>query len=217
MHYFNSDCNMKLIDMIDRNREEAFTALEIGCDCGANLLEIRNRFPNATVYGSEINEAAARVASHVASVQVNNIEEQNFTFENSFFDYILFGDVLEHLHDPLRAIQYCRGFLKEGGCIIASIPNLMHISVMEKLLQGNFTYTETGLLDKTHIHLFTYNELLRMFAVGGYEVEDVQAVIYSVTAEQKALIGRLLEIQSGASGVMYEAFQYDVRARKVHA
>lgn len=212
MHYFNSVCNVGLIDMIDRNREDSIRVLEIGCDCGATLLEIRNRFPNAIVYGSEINEEAAKVASHIAHVQVNNIEEENLSFERGFFDYIIFGDVLEHLHEPLKTIQYCKGFLKKEGCIIASIPNLMHISIMEKLLKGDFTYTETGLLDKTHIHFFTFNEILRLFEAGGYKVENVKTVIYPVSIEQGELIDRLLELQSGASRFMYETFQYDVYA-----
>ena len=55
------------------------------------------------------------------------------------FDYIIFGDVLEHLHDPMAALAYCKDFLKEEGRIIANIPNVMHISVIEELLKGNFT------------------------------------------------------------------------------
>ena len=87
-----------------------------------------------------------------------------------------------------------------------------NISIMEKLLKGDFTYTETGLLDKTHIHFFTFNEILRLFEAGGYKVENVKTVIYPVSIEQGELIDRLLELQSGASRFMYETFQYDVYA-----
>ncbi|MDE7223966.1 MAG: methyltransferase domain-containing protein [Acetatifactor sp.] len=213
MHYFNATYNANLVDLIGRDKDAPISVLEIGCDCGATLLEIRNRYPQAAVYGIELNEQAAMVASHVANVQKNNIEEQNIDFSPHAFDYIIFGDVLEHLHDPLKTIQYCRGFLKDGGYILASIPNLMHISVIEDLLQGNFTYTETGLLDKTHIHFFTFNEIVRMFNAGGYEVEDVRTVVFPITAGQEVLLGRLLELQKGTSRYMYEALQYVVCAR----
>lgn len=213
MHYFNTIYNANLVDMIARDSRAQISVLEIGCDCGATLLEIRNRYPQAAVYGVELNEKAAIVASHVASVQVKNIEEQNLEFATQAFDYIIFGDVLEHLHDPLKTIQYCRRFLKDEGYILASIPNLMHISVLEGLLRGNFTYTETGLLDKTHIHFFTFNEIVRMFNAGGYEIEDMRPVIFPVSAEQESLIVKLLELQRGASRHMYESFQYVVRAR----
>lgn len=213
MHYFNTIYNATLVDMIVGDRGARISVLEIGCDCGATLLEIRNRYPQAAVYGVELNEKAAIVASHVANVQVKNIEEYNLEFAPQAFDYIIFGDVLEHLRDPLNAIQYCRRFLKNEGYILASIPNLMHISVVEGLLRGNFTYTETGLLDKTHIHFFTFNEIVRMFNAGGYEIEDMRPVTFPVSAEQESLIVKLLELQRGASRHMYESFQYVVRAR----
>lgn len=217
MRYFNAVYNTNLVDMIAGSGEEPFNVLEIGCDCGATLLEIRNRFPLAKVYGIELNEKAALVASHVADVQVKNIEEQGLAFAPQTFDYIIFGDVLEHLRDPLETLRYCRGFLKEEGRILASIPNLMHISVMEDLLRGNFTYTETGLLDKTHIHFFTYNEIAKIFETGGYAVEHVKTVVFPLSVEQEQLIDRLLELnlQKDTLRFMYEAFQYVVCARIV--
>lgn len=212
MHYF-SPFNAYLVDLIHRDREASFSVLEIGCDCGATLLEIRNHYPCAALYGVEINERAAAVASHVANVRQKNIEEQDLDFDHHAMDYILFGDVLEHLHDPLETLRYCGRFLKEEGYILASIPNLMHISVMEKLLEGNFTYTEKGLLDKSHIHFFTYNEIVSMFKAGGYEIETVASLISTVTAQQETLIDRLLELSGGTSRHMYETFQYVVCAK----
>lgn len=213
MHYFQTMYNEYTINMITKDRDAAFSVLEIGCDCGATLLEIHNRYPNATVCGCEINEKSAAIASHVANVQISNIEEQKLDFAPHSFDYVIFGDVLEHLHDPLQTIQYCRRLLKTEGYILACIPNLMHISVIEQLLQGNFTYSETGLLDKTHIHFFTYNEIKKMFETGGYKIEQLEALTPPITMEQESLIDRLLEVQSGASKFMYQAFWYVVRAQ----
>lgn len=84
---------------------------------------------------------------------------------------------------------------------------------MEKLLQGHFTYTETGLLDKTHIHFFTYNEIVKMFEDGGYKVEKVKTIVCPISERQEDLIRKLLKVQKGASKFMYEAFQYDICVR----
>lgn len=213
MHYFNFQCNESLVDMIQEEDDKAISVLEIGCDCGATLLEIKNRYPLANVFGSELNEKAAKIASHVADVIVNNIEDENLPYSENTFDYIIFGDVLEHLHNPKRTIEYCRKLLKKDGKIIACIPNVMHISVIEQLLSGNFTYTEMGLLDKTHIHLFTYNEIVRMFIECGYEAEEMEMRTISITEEQKVLIEKLLAIGKGSERFMYEAFQYVIRAK----
>ena len=214
MHYFNGCYNNALISLIEEEREAEISVLEIGCDCGASLLEIRNRFPNARLYGSEINAKAAQVASHFAQVAVNNIEEKNLPFSGKKFDYIIFGDVLEHLHDPLEALAYCREFLDREGCVLASIPNLMHISVMEEILRGDFTYRESGLLDKTHIHFFTYNEMLRMFLKAGYETEKIVVNTYPMSERQKQLTDGLLALDARAERFMYETFQYIVRAKR---
>ena len=67
-------------------------------------------------------------------------------------------------------------YIKQNGVILASIPNVSHISVLAPLLAGNWTYTEYGLLDKTHIRFFTFNEMLRMFLKAGYSISKVDRV-----------------------------------------
>ena len=213
MNYFNTMYNERIIEMIKDDKDAEINVLEVGCDCGATLLEIQNRYPNAHLYGSELNEKAVQIASHFAVTAVNNIEEENLMFESGMFDYIIFGDVLEHLRDPLRTIQYCRGFLRKGGSIIASIPNLMHITVMEGLMNGNFTYTDKGLLDKTHIHLFTFNEIVKMFQAGGYIIKDIKSLVLSISKKHNELIDRLLDCGGDAERWMYETFQYIVCAQ----
>lgn len=215
MHYFNGSYNDALISLIEEERGAEISVLEIGCDCGATLLEIRNRFPNVRLYGSEINGKAAQVAGHFAQVAVNNIEEKNLFFSGEKFDYIIFGDVLEHLHNPLEVLVYCRELLDGGGCVIASIPNLMHISVMEQLLRGDFTYRESGLLDKTHIHFFTYNEMIRMFQKAGYEMGKVVTNRYPMSERQKQLTDGLLTLDGRTERFMYETFQYIVMAKRI--
>lgn len=205
--------NEKLIQPIERGENEEISVLEIGCANGGTLVEIKNRYAQAQMYGIEINEHAAALAGHFAEVAVGNIEDKNLPFHNKVFDYIIFGDVLEHLHNPLEILKYCRGFLREEGCIIASIPNVMHISVMEQLLKGNFTYTEWGLLDKTHIHMFTYNEIIRIFDEAGYEIEKMDSTKESISDRQEKLIDSLVALGRGSEKFMYEAFQYIVRAK----
>lgn len=212
MHYFNSAGNHNLINMIEHDSADAINVLEIGCDCGGTLLEIKNLYPNANVYGSELNEKAAQIASHFATVTVNNIEDADLPYSPGMFDYIIFGDVLEHLRDPYKTIQYCRSLLKNDGCIIASIPNLMHISVVSDLLKGNFTYTETGLLDKTHIHFFTYNEIQKMFQTCGYQITKMGTIIFPITTLQNKLIDQLTGLHD-TPRFMYETFQYVVCAK----
>lgn len=213
MNYFNRTPNSYLTDLIKEDKEAEFHVLEVGCDLGATLLEIQSRYPNSKIHGLEINSAAVNIAKCLADVKEGNIEEENVPFEEKF-DYIIFGDVLEHLHDPQKTIRFCKEkLLKEHGRIIASIPNLMHISVMQQLLSGRFEYKDMGLLDRTHIHFFTYYEILLMFQKEGFIMEEVQTTMMSLTEEQEKLKMKLLEISQNVEMHMYDTYQYVVKVR----
>ena len=81
------------------------------------------------------------------------------------------GCIRAFIFDPWAVIKKVKPYIKENGVILASIPNVAHISVLAPLLAGNWTYTEYGLLDKTHIRFFTFNEMLRMFLKAGYSIK----------------------------------------------
>ena len=213
VRYMNVSGNFDMIScfagMDDIDRE--VYVLEIGCDCGGTLFEIKRIFKNAHLYGTDINDNALRFASEFANVKVNNIEEKNIDFGIKF-DYVIFGDVLEHLRDPLGALIYCKEILCKGGRIVASIPNLMNIGVVKDLLDGNFTYRDTGLLDRTHIHMFTYREIIRMFENdAGYKIEKM-SMNTGASKEYDDLIDSLVNL-GDAERFMYEAFQFQIVAR----
>ncbi len=213
MNYFNLAPNRNLANMIDEEREAQIRVLEIGCDLGVNLLEIKNKYPNSQLYGLEINPSAVEIARHLVEAQTGNIEDKQIPFVGTF-DYILFGDVLEHLRDPQGVIKYCREKLSEHGAVIACIPNLMHISVMRQLINGRFQYQDIGLLDRSHIHFFTYLQIVLMFQEEGYTLEDMRNIAPPFTPEEAQLAGKLLELSESTDMHMYQTFQYLVRARK---
>ena len=214
MNYFNIKHNPELIQRIVHDADSEIKVLEVGCDCGATLIEIKNRYPNSETYGYEINPQAAKIASFVTKVEVGNLEDQAFSYEKEMFDYIIFGDVLEHLRNPEAVIKYCSDYLKDDGYMIASIPNLMHVSVIKDLLAGNFTYTDTGLLNKTHIHMFTYNEIVHMFDACNFNIDEIIGYDAGLNKEDRCFIQRLMDLDTNASIFMFEAFQYIMRASK---
>jgi 2-polyprenyl-3-methyl-5-hydroxy-6-metoxy-1,4-benzoquinol methylase len=71
------------------------------------------------------------------------------------FDVILMLDVLEHMSDPFQYLRHVQHLLAPGGCALISIPNVAHWSVRIPLLFGRFEYASRGLLDRTHLQLFT--------------------------------------------------------------
>ncbi len=215
MHYFNVDGNMNLLPLIEAPTDSSIVVMEIGCDCGATLNIIKNNYPNSITYGVDIAPGPIEIAKHIIDKAfVANIEAEDLDIPESSFDYIIFGDVLEHLHDPLKTLRYAKKYLKKDGKIIASIPNLMNISVMKQLIHGDFTYTETGLLDKTHIHFFTYNEIKKIFKEAGFNT-SISGISSPISTEDSDIIDKLLQIDDTPERFMYETFQYLVRADQV--
>ena len=78
---------------------------------------------------------------------------------------------MEHLRNPENTIKILKTYLKPNGAIIASIPNNAHASIKSNLLLNDFTYTQYGVLDETHVHLFTYKSIASMFASAGLCIE----------------------------------------------
>ena len=84
------------------------------------------------------------------------------------------GDVIEHLLDPWTAIRNMRELLVSGGAIIASIPNVAHISNLYNVLSGCWTYQDMGLLDRTHYRFFTKYELVKLFEGAELVIDEIR-------------------------------------------
>ena len=93
------------------------------------------------------------------------------------FDVVLAGDVLEHLLDPLAVLRKCIGRLAPDGRVVISVPNVSHSSLALALVHGGWRYTETGLLDRTHIYFFTYDGLLGVLSDAGLIVTGIERIV----------------------------------------
>jgi 2-polyprenyl-3-methyl-5-hydroxy-6-metoxy-1,4-benzoquinol methylase len=135
------------------------------------------------VTGIAIDPKAARQAEeHCERVIVGDVESLDLDEEldEGSFDVIIFGDVLEHLKDPLRTLRRCKAFLNPGGYVVASVPNIAHGSVRLALMQGRFEYRSSGLLDNTHLRFFTRESVERLFDDAGFEVTGLERTTLGV-------------------------------------
>lgn len=91
------------------------------------------------------------------------------------YDAVLMLALIEHLVDPLRAMQRVRGWLRPGGFAFVDTPNIAKWTRRAKLLAGRFPATasrgeglvsweggEVDLFDEGHLHYFTFGSLTRM-------------------------------------------------------
>lgn len=208
---------IELIGFIDKPKEEKFSVLEIGCGMGATLAKIKYLWPNAEVKGIELVEKVADIGASYLDIIQGNAEHMEMPYEEKSFDYIILGDVLEHLYNPQELIQKMCRYLKDDGAFLCSIPNMMHVSVLLPLLKGEFEYQESGILDRTHIRFFTLKSILQMFRNCGLKMENLSGTCDGTENEYEAEIEEIqsLGIPNIASEVQFKTYQYIFAARKI--
>jgi len=128
--------------------------LDVGCNTGylgKDLIEKKKCY----VFGIDYSKTAIDVAKkYLNKVKVVNLEKYSNNI-NDKFDVIIFADVLEHLKFPEKTLNIYKKLLNPNGVILASIPNIANINTRLKLLLGNWNYTDSGILDETHLKFFT--------------------------------------------------------------
>jgi 2-polyprenyl-3-methyl-5-hydroxy-6-metoxy-1,4-benzoquinol methylase len=150
--------------------------LEIGCSSGYLAKSLRER--GNTVVGVELAAEAAREAEQwCEQVIVGDIEATALSLEPASFDVVLCGDVVEHLRDPAGALARLRPFLKPGGTLVLSTPNIANWAMRLSLLAGRWRYTDRGFLDRTHVHFFTRATLVEAVERAGYRVERLDFTV----------------------------------------
>lgn len=171
-----------VIDLEDRNNSHTLMVelvgsnkkvLDVGCANGYLAKVLGER--GCSVSGVEYDAAAAEEARpHLEQLVVGDLETLDLTAElgTGRFDVVVFGDVLEHLRDPLPVLKQARDLLAPGGYVVISIPNVAHGSVRLSLLQGRFDYGPLGLLDETHIRFFTRDNLRALLRDAGFAATD---------------------------------------------
>jgi GT2 family glycosyltransferase/glycosyltransferase involved in cell wall biosynthesis/SAM-dependent methyltransferase len=154
----------------------AASVLEIGCGAGRLGEALKARQP-CHVTGIELDGLAAESArQRLDDVVVGDVETLDLAFASNSFDAIVCGDVLEHLRQPERLLRRIHNWLKPGGKLIASIPNVAHRSVIGNLLCGNWDYEPAGLLDATHLRFFTRRSIERLLYRAHFAVRSWQVV-----------------------------------------
>ncbi|MHB1087278.1 MAG: class I SAM-dependent methyltransferase [Acidimicrobiales bacterium] len=159
--------------------------LEAGCASGhvSKMLQAQG----CSVVGVEMDASVVELAQPwVERVIVGDFDDAKVwgELEGESFDVALFGDVLEHLKDPLGVLREAVKHLVPSGIVVLSVPNIAHADVKIALLNGTFPYRDSGLLDQTHIHFFTKESILDLVKHAGLIPTDIERVTVPVFATE---------------------------------
>lgn len=141
--------------------------LDIGCATGFFLQTMVEAGWKA--YGVERDEDAAQWARRTGShILVGGIEEVSFP-ENSF-DVVTMWNVLEHLHQPLAAVDKIHRLLKKEGLLVIAVPNP---SSLDALVFGSLW---VGLDVPRHLYVFPIDFLARVLAQKGFRLLETRCL-----------------------------------------
>jgi len=154
--------------ILGKERGELFSKM-IGK--GKKVLDIGCRDGSLTKYFSEGNEvtgididtkalARAKEQFGIKTVYADLGGDWN-ELGNETYDFIVAGEVLEHLYYPEHVIQKISAHLKKDGAFLGSVPNAFSLKNRLRYLKGE--KKNTPLEDPTHINQFSVQELQTLF------------------------------------------------------
>lgn len=155
------------------------SVLDIGSFDGRFLEKLKNE-KNCTVTGVELNTEAIKISKKrdIDTYKINLNEPDDVKELNlKKYDYITMLDVLEHLSYPAKIIPVVKDLLKKDGTIIISIPNINHIDVAIKIILEGWKNYNDGLLDTTHTHFYSTDELIHEFEKVGLFISEIHHIV----------------------------------------
>lgn len=150
--------------------------LDLGCGNGALVKYLIHHKFNA--YGTDASPSGIAIASKFDSarfaLQDLSTEELPPAFEHLIFDTIISTEVIEHLYDPRKFIDFCKKILLKngGGEIILSTPYHGYLKNLVLALAGKWDQHADPLWDGGHIKLWSKATLTRLLAEKGFTVTD---------------------------------------------
>lgn len=166
---------MQIVDSIRAGSE----VLDLGCSQGLLARPLLDKRVRVTGVDLGVGE---HLADELAEYHRQDLEQPLELPLGRVFDYVVCADVIEHVQNRTQLLRSARRHLKEDGRLIVSTPNIALWFYRLSLLIGRFEYGPRGVLDETHVHLFTGSTFRRTVERAGFQVvrQHVTALPFEV-------------------------------------
>jgi 2-polyprenyl-3-methyl-5-hydroxy-6-metoxy-1,4-benzoquinol methylase len=141
--------------------------LDVGCGRGLLAKALARR--GAHIVGVDALPED-QIEPEVAEYHQLDLEQHERLRLGRQFDCIILADVIEHLRNEEEILRHLRQFLKADGRLIISTGNVAIWIYRLSLLIGRFNYGPRGILDRTHVKLYTRSTFRRLIEKCGYKV-----------------------------------------------
>jgi len=169
------------MQIVSRIRPDSLV-LDLGCSQGLLARPLREK--GVTVTGVDA-QPGDDLAEELGEYFRRDLELPLELPTGRVYDYVVSSDVIEHLRNRTQLLRSARRYLKPGGRLIVSTPNIAIWVYRLSLLLGRFEYGPKGVLDETHVHLYTRATFRREVERAGFHIarELVTALPFEVVFE----------------------------------
>ena len=146
---------------------EGSKVLDLGCSNGLLARPLLEKKVRVTGVDAEPGE---RLSKDLADYYQCDLDLPLVLPYGRVFDYVVCADVIEHLRNRVQLLRSARRYLKADGKLIISTPNIALWFYRLSLAVGRFEYGPRGILDETHVHLYTGSTFRREIERAGFTI-----------------------------------------------
>lgn len=190
-HFIDIASRQRAIDNLVRHgfKPDA-TILEVGVSGGHLLADLRRRFPQATVVGSDYTLGTLKaLAQKAPPLPLIRLDLTQSPLPDGAVDAIVLLNVLEHIEQDEAAIRHIYRMLKPGGLAVIEVPAGPHL------------YDDYD-RELMHFRRYSAEELARKAKAAGFEVVEesyIGALVYPAFWASKKLARRRAKAASSGS------------------
>jgi SAM-dependent methyltransferase len=153
-----------IINLLNKKLPKKGKLLDIGCATGYLLETARDS--GWEISGIEISEYARKIAEKKLNISIHN-SLGDLKIKENYFDVITALEVIEHVTDPSRLLMEIRPYIKNGGLLVITTPNLKNSELYKSFLDWECV------LPPVHLSYFSIKTITKMLEKNGYQVIDI--------------------------------------------
>lgn len=192
--------------------EDGSYILDIGAGNGLLARVLSRAGKNVMIDGVEPNEFAAQLAAkYYRNFYPGFVQDHLDKLAETKYNYVVLADVIEHMPNPLHVLSELLDKLPAETRLIISVPNVAFGAVRLSLMNGQFHYVDSGLLEHTHLRFFTRQSLSQLFGLLGLKIDkyfSLERSFYRTEFARKDISASLFPVMKLALDSDARAYQY---------
>jgi SAM-dependent methyltransferase len=194
----------------------AAKVLELGCSTGRLGERYKKAHPGAQWVGVDVSREALTIAAErLDATYCVDLDATTLDGVGSGYDCVVMGNVLEYLKYPERLLEELKAITTPEVTLLLGVPNMSHISVLERLIMGDACYDDDALMDRRHLHFYSCSSLFKMLMDCGWlpHQQDREQVRTPNMPLTEGLLKLSTELQIPLSTAVRYLVTYQVIAR----